>query len=157
MALSGLEDRRTEVACLPGPGLTGAGEMERFQPRRTWPTTMPVRMTHPRSGRSRPRRAGGPAPRQAQTVHPTVCVRASAYRIAFGPRAGQKALTALTAQNAMPWEVGFEQDLYADIKGFSLPQMCAAGPMSARRRSSCAAKSPARLRPMRWCRARACT
>jgi hypothetical protein len=42
---------------------------------------------------------------------------ACTYRIAFGPRAGQKVLT---VQNAMPRDAGFKQDLCADINGFSL-------------------------------------
>ena len=41
----------------------------------------------------------------------------SAYRIAFGPRAGQKVLT---VQGAMPREKDFKQTLCADIDGFSL-------------------------------------
>jgi hypothetical protein len=42
---------------------------------------------------------------------------ACTYRIAFGPRAGQKVLT---VQGVMPREKGFKQDLCADIDGFSL-------------------------------------
>ncbi len=42
---------------------------------------------------------------------------ACTYRIAFGPRAGQKVLT---VQGAMPRETDFEQPLCADIDGFSL-------------------------------------
>ena len=42
---------------------------------------------------------------------------ACTYRIAFGPRAGQKVLT---VQGAMPKESGFNQTLCADIDGFSL-------------------------------------
>jgi hypothetical protein len=42
---------------------------------------------------------------------------ACTYRIAFGPRAGQKVLT---LQGAMPKEAGFKQNLCADIQGFSL-------------------------------------
>jgi hypothetical protein len=41
----------------------------------------------------------------------------SAYRIAFGPRAGQKVLT---LQGAMPRESDFTQALCADNNGFSL-------------------------------------
>jgi IS5 family transposase len=41
----------------------------------------------------------------------------TAYRIAFGPRAGQKVLT---LQGAMPRERGFNQTLFADSNGFSL-------------------------------------
>ena len=42
---------------------------------------------------------------------------ACTYRIAFGPRAGQKVLT---VQGVMPRETGFKQALCADIDGFSL-------------------------------------
>ena len=42
---------------------------------------------------------------------------ACTYRIAFGPRAGQKVLT---LQGAMPRETDFKQTLCADISGFSL-------------------------------------
>ena len=42
---------------------------------------------------------------------------ACTYRIAFGPRAGQKVLT---VQGAMPREPGFNQNLCADMQGFSL-------------------------------------
>jgi len=42
---------------------------------------------------------------------------ACTYRIAFGPRAGQKVLT---LQGAMPREADFKQHLCADIDGFSL-------------------------------------
>ena len=42
---------------------------------------------------------------------------ACTYRIAFGPRAGQKVLT---LQGAMPRETDFQQTLCADIGGFSL-------------------------------------
>jgi Putative transposase len=42
---------------------------------------------------------------------------ACTYRIAFGPRAGQKVLT---LQGAMPRETAFKQTLCADIAGFSL-------------------------------------
>ena len=41
---------------------------------------------------------------------------ACTYRIAFGPRAGQKVLT---LQGAMPRETDFKQTLCADIDGFS--------------------------------------
>jgi len=40
----------------------------------------------------------------------------SAYRIAFGPRAGQKVLT---LQGAMPRDADFKLTLCADIQGFS--------------------------------------
>ena len=42
---------------------------------------------------------------------------ACTYRIAFGPRAGQKVLT---LQGAMPRQAGFNQKLCADIGGFTL-------------------------------------
>jgi hypothetical protein len=42
---------------------------------------------------------------------------ACTYRIAFGPRAGQKVLT---LQGAMPRDTDFKQTLCADISGFSL-------------------------------------
>ena len=42
---------------------------------------------------------------------------ACTYRIAFGPRAGQKVLT---VQGAMPRETDFNQTLCADMQGFSL-------------------------------------
>ena len=42
---------------------------------------------------------------------------ACTYRIAFGPRAGQKVLT---VQGAMPRDADFKQSLCADIDGFSL-------------------------------------
>jgi hypothetical protein len=42
---------------------------------------------------------------------------ACTWRIAYGPRAGQKVLT---VQGAMPRETDFEQPLCADISGFSL-------------------------------------
>ena len=42
---------------------------------------------------------------------------AGTYRIAFGPRAGQKVLT---VQGAMPRDADFKQTLCADIDGFSL-------------------------------------
>jgi len=57
----------------------------------------------------------GPSP---GTNSPQDCLRpGSAYRIAFGPRAGQKVLT---VQGAMPREAEFHQNLCADIDGFSL-------------------------------------
>ena len=57
----------------------------------------------------------GPSP---GTNSPLDCLcPGSAYRIAFGPRAGQKMLT---VQGAMPRESDFKQHLCADISGFSL-------------------------------------
>ena len=42
---------------------------------------------------------------------------AHAYRIAFGPSAGQKVLK---VQGVRPRDAGLEQDLYTDMQGFSL-------------------------------------
>ena len=57
----------------------------------------------------------GPSP---GTNSPLDCLSpGSAYRIAFGPRAGQKVLT---MQGAMPRDKDFKQTLCADIDGFSL-------------------------------------
>jgi hypothetical protein len=53
----------------------------------------------------------------ARTLRPLQAA-ACIYRIAFGPRAGQKVLT---LQGAMPREAGcFNQNLCADMEGFSL-------------------------------------
>ena len=52
----------------------------------------------------------------ARTLRPLQAA-ACTYRIAFGPRAGQKVLT---LQGAMPGEAGFKQKLCADMQGFSL-------------------------------------
>ncbi|MCE2661183.1 MAG: transposase [Rubrivivax sp.] len=53
---------------------------------------------------------------EARTLRP-LHAAACTYRIAFGPRAGQKVLT---LQGAMPRETDFKQHLCADIDGFSL-------------------------------------
>ncbi|MDP3821499.1 MAG: hypothetical protein Q8R33_08495 [Burkholderiales bacterium] len=53
---------------------------------------------------------------EARALRP-VQAAASTYRIAFGPRAGQKVPT---AQDAMPRGAGFKQTLCADIDEFSL-------------------------------------
>ena len=53
---------------------------------------------------------------EARALRP-LPVAACTYRIAFGPRAGQKVLT---VQGVMPRQTGFKQDLCADIDGFSL-------------------------------------
>ena len=53
---------------------------------------------------------------EARTLRP-LQVAACTYRIAFGPRAGQKVLT---VQGAMPRQTEFKQTLCADIDGFSL-------------------------------------
>ncbi len=52
----------------------------------------------------------------ARTLRP-LQTAACTYRIAFGPRAGQKVLT---LQGAMPRQTEFKQALCADIDGFSL-------------------------------------
>ena len=52
----------------------------------------------------------------ARTLRPLQAA-ACTYRIAFGPRAGQKVLT---VQGVMPRDAGFEQALCANIQGFSL-------------------------------------
>jgi hypothetical protein len=52
----------------------------------------------------------------ARTLRPLQAA-ACTYRIAFGPRAGQKVLT---VRGAMPRELGFAQDLCADMQGFSM-------------------------------------
>ena len=49
---------------------------------------------------------------------------ACTYRIAFGPRAGQKMLT---VQGAMPRERDFKQTLCADVDGFSLHAVVRSG------------------------------
>ena len=56
-------------------------------------------------------RSGGCRPLQAA---------ACTCRIAFDPRAGQKALTVLTVQGPMPRQTDFNQTLCADSNGFSL-------------------------------------
>ena len=53
---------------------------------------------------------------EARTLRPLQAA-ACTYRIAFGPRAGQKVLT---VQGAMPRETEFKQSLCVDIDGFSL-------------------------------------
>ena len=53
---------------------------------------------------------------EARTLRP-LQVAACTYRIAFGPRAGQKVLT---VQGAMPRQTEFKQTLCADSNGFSL-------------------------------------
>jgi hypothetical protein len=52
----------------------------------------------------------------ARTLRPLQAA-ACTYRIAFGPRVGQKLLT---VQGAMQREPSFEQELCADMQGFSL-------------------------------------
>jgi hypothetical protein len=53
---------------------------------------------------------------EARTLRPRQAA-ACTYRIAFGPRAGQKVLT---VQGAMPREKDFKQTPCVDNKGFSL-------------------------------------
>jgi len=53
---------------------------------------------------------------EARTLRPLQAA-ACTYRIAFGPRAGQKVLT---VQGAMPRDADFKQSLCADMQGFSL-------------------------------------
>ena len=53
---------------------------------------------------------------EARTLRPLQAA-ACTYRIAFGPRVGQKVLT---VHGAMPRETDFKQSLCADIDGFSL-------------------------------------
>ena len=53
---------------------------------------------------------------EARTLRP-LQVAACTYRFAFGPRAGQKVLT---AQNAMPRDADIEQALCGNSNGFSL-------------------------------------
>ena len=61
-----------------------------------------------------PGRSHGPS---SGTNSPLDCFSpGSAYRIAFGPRAGQKVLT---LQGAMPRDADFKQTLCADIQGNS--------------------------------------
>ena len=56
------------------------------------------------------------APEGVRVLRPLQAA-ACTYRIAFGPRAGQKVLT---LQGAMPRDTDFKQTLCADIDGFSL-------------------------------------
>ncbi len=65
----------------------------------------------------RPRRASGPAPRQAQTVHRTVCVRARPIASRSRPRAGQKVLSLRTVPGR---DEKTTRALCADAHGFSL-------------------------------------
>ena len=53
---------------------------------------------------------------EARTLRPLQAA-ASTYRIAFGPRAGQKVFT---VQGAMPRDAAFTQALCAEVQGFSL-------------------------------------
>ena len=61
--------------------------------------------------------AGGDAESDdARTLRPPQAA-ACTYRVAFGPRAGQKVFT---VQGAMPRDAAFTQTLCADVQGFSL-------------------------------------
>jgi hypothetical protein len=92
---------------------------------------------------------------EARTRRPLQAA-ACTYRIAFGPRAGQKVLT---LQGAMPRQSSYSQTLCADMQGFSLhPAVrrrrspCAAPPKIARRWNNGAAASPARRWPTSACK-----
>jgi hypothetical protein len=84
---------------------------------------------------------------EARTLRPLQDA-ACTYRIAFGPRAGQKVLT---VQGVMPRDADFKQHLCADIDGFSQPA-CIAGWRSAGTRpllGPCVRPHPARRRALR--------
>jgi hypothetical protein len=86
---------------------------------------------------------------EARTLRPLQAA-ACTYRIAFGPRAGQKVLT---LQGAMPRDADFKQTLCADIQGNSAARRRALRRrLAARRWSSCAATSPARHWPTNACK-----
>ena len=85
---------------------------------------------------------------EARTLKPLQAA-ACTYRIAFGPRAGQKVLT---AQGTMPRETEFKQPLCADIDGSACMLPCARAPKTGRRWSSSAAPSRARRCPTNACR-----
>ena len=72
------------------------------------------------------------------------------YRIAFGPRAGQKVLT---VQGTMSREPQFHQNLCADMQGFSLHAAVCSRRTTAKRWSNCVAASPARRWPTKGCSA----
>jgi Putative transposase len=77
-----------------------------------------------------------------------------AYRIAFGPRAGQKVLM---LQGEMPRELGGKQKLCANLQGFSLHAAVRDGavnygPDRERPWSGYAATSPGQRSPMTGCR-----
>ena len=65
----------------------------------------------------RPRRASGPAPRRAQPVHWTVCVRA---RLTASPSARVPDCKVFTVQGTVPRDAAFTQAQCADEQGFSL-------------------------------------
>jgi hypothetical protein len=80
---------------------------------------------------------------EARTLRPLQAA-ACTYRIAFGPRAGQKVLT---LQGAIPRETDFKQTLALTVKGSACTPPCAARPTTAKRWSDCAATSHARRWP----------
>jgi hypothetical protein len=75
---------------------------------------------------------------------------ACTYRIAFGPRAGQKVLT---VQGVMPKETGSSRSCALTLTVSACTPPCAAAPKTAKRSSSCAATSPARRWPTNGCNA----
>ena len=75
---------------------------------------------------------------------------ACTYRVAFGPRAGQKVLT---VQGTMPRETGFKQKLCADMNGFSLHAAVRCGADDRHALEQSAAPSPARRWPTSACSA----
>jgi len=86
---------------------------------------------------------------EARTLRPLQAA-ACTYRIAVGPRAGQKVLT---LQGVMPRAADFRQTLCADIQGQQRSRPpCAAVPTTARRWSNCAAPSRVRLWPTSGCK-----
>ena len=90
---------------------------------------------------------------EARTLRPLQAA-AITYRIAFGPRAGQKVLT---LRGAMPREGTARQPLCADIDGFSQPA-CIAGRRSAGTKplpGLCVRPHPARRREGRGTRPQA--
>jgi hypothetical protein len=80
---------------------------------------------------------------EARTLRPLQAA-AITYRIAFGPRAGQKVLT---LRGAMPREAATRQPLCADIDGFSLHAAVRVEATTAGGWSNCAATSPGRRCP----------
>ncbi|HEY6356492.1 MAG TPA: transposase [Burkholderiaceae bacterium] len=80
---------------------------------------------------------------EARTLRPLQAA-AIAYRIAFGPRAGQKMVT---LRGAMLREATARQPLCADIDGFSLHRRCDSKHMTASGWSNWAATSPGRRCP----------
>ena len=86
--------------------------------------------------------------RRLRPLQAAACI----YRIACGARAGQKVLR---VQGAMPRERGFEQNLCANINGFSLHAAMSAAPMSESRWNNCAATSRVQRWPMTACSATA--